>query len=352
VSTASVVLNAGHRRKKVSAARTAAVREAARRLGYAPNYHARSMKLGRADSIGVVLDTGLTEDETLGGHRLSNSYFGALVGAIDSRLTAKGFCTTIIGGTGDATALQRTLAALRQRRLDGVVVLTGTQSVAGVRQFVEADRPAVLVEYPTEIDLPVVNWDERKGVALAIEHLAGLGHREILWLGPEGLDSPAGAREVLFVREAWDAQRRGSSCRFRVRPTLGQADFPDAAVADGATEALLQLTGSERPPFTGIVCFNDATAIGACRALTQMGMRIPEDVSVVGIDDLHAAFCIPRLTSISHRLKEMGKRAADMLNEAIGDTDAWHAMLGRRVVVEPTLSVRESTGPAPETGGD
>jgi DNA-binding LacI/PurR family transcriptional regulator len=98
---------------------------------------------------------------------------------------------------------------------------------------------------------------------------------------------------------------------------------------------------------TGIVCYNDLCAIGVLRALRKAGIRVPEDVSVVGFDDLQACMADPKLTTIDHCLIRIGSRATELVLEMSQDDESFRRLRGVREVIEPELILRESTGPAP-----
>ena len=136
---------------------------------------------------------------------------------------------------------------------------------------------------------------------------------------------------------------RGSSCRFQ-RIQSGTDYLAD--LADAAEAALAEHLCNTSRTFTGVVCYNDVTAIGACGALLASGLRIPDDVSVIGFDNVEAPLANPRLTTVSHRLDEMGRRATEMVLELVDDPTAVTRLRGHREILCPELVVRKSTGRA------
>jgi LacI family transcriptional regulator len=345
LTTASMVLNKGKQENRVSEACAERVRGAAKQLGYIPNYHARSMKLGRAEVIAVALDVGHFPD----GNRatrpeLALAYFSQIIGAVELYARNLGYLMTIVGPDDKRRAPDRAYLGLRQRRFDGIVV-PGTLVQTNLTSFMNdaPEAPIVVVEYDGRTDLPVVHYDEAAGVRLAVQHLAGLGHRELLWVG----DEPAAGtnivplREQMFASAVWEAGLRGASCRI----PLG--DFTESR-ADLAEAALASYLAAKPRTFTAVVGYNDITAIGVCGALMAAGVRIPQDVSVIGFDNIEASLSIPRLTSVSHKLPEMGTRAAELVMQMINDPEQVRALRGRREVIQPDLVVRKSTGRAPE----
>ena len=341
VTTASMVLNPGKQICRVRPECAEKIKLVAQRLGYVGNYHARAMQLGRAETIGLALDAGQVGLDNQGpASVIGGPYFSQLAGGVESYTHYTGYNLTIIGPGKTERAPDRGVRQLLQRRLDGLVVSGVLTSINSSRLLQEEPLlPVVLAEYESPTQIPVVTYGEQEGVALGVSHLAELGHRELLWLGP---DNPGPARrEQMFIRGVWDRGLRGSSCRFSVG-----VDKPDTnPVADAAQAALTQKLKEPRT-FTGLVCYNDATAIGAYGALMNAGLRIPADVSVVGFDDFSASSVFPRLTTVSHVLAEMGRKAAELVYEMAADPKAMERLRGHREVIIPRLIKRDSSGPA------
>lgn len=350
ITTASMVLNNGKRAQRISAASAARIREAAARLGYVPNYLARSMKLGRAEVLGVALDIpahnaqgGLAQPD------LAIGYFGRLIGAAELAARGAGFALSVIGPDERLSAIRRGIQAIRQRRIDGAIVFGSLSHIQLHAMLAEPlDEPLVVLEYSGPNPIPAINWDEVAGVRLAVGHLAELGHRDLLYIGPEALD-PAQAsvvREQAFMRCVWDAGLRGAICHV---PAGGAGQVnPQEALVDGTAGVLgSYLRQTERRPFSAIVCYSDLLAIGVYTALAGAGLRVPGDISVVGFDDLQAPFLIPKLTSVDHMLQEMGTRATEILLELIRSPERRGEYRHYREVLGPRLVARQSTGPAP-----
>jgi LacI family transcriptional regulator len=216
------------------------------------------------------------------------------------------------------------------------------------------DLPIVVIQPRIETTLPVVEFDDEAAVRLLVRHLRELGHAELLWLGPLPAQlSRSSIREQAFMTEVWDAQLRGGSCRFdrnaerEKHPDLDPDDLL-MTIAENALAQLLAEQGDGRR-FTAVVCYNDLVAIGACRALARRGLRVPQDVSVVGFDNAEAPFASPPLTTIDHKLPQMGRRAGELVLEMVtGGESVRHARRGYRDVLAPDLIVRASSGPAPQ----
>lgn len=343
LTTASIVLNPGKQACRISVACAQRVRAAAEELGYVPNYHAQSMKRGRAGAIAVTLDIGPPGQPSHS--ELGSSYFGTIIGAIELHARSLGFQTAIVGPDEKLRAPDRGYLGLRQRRFDGLIV-PGIVVRPEATSFISDApmAPIVVVEYSGKTELPVVDWDEAAGLELAIRHLADLGHRELLFLGPQDGDPVTGptSRETLFMAKAAEAGVRFAACRFDRR----SSNYHVGTIADAAEDALRMYLREHKRTFTGVLAYNNVAAIGACGALLEAGLKIPADVSVVGVDDVEASFAIPRLTTVSHKLAEMGRRASELMMQMIEDKEAVAALRGKREVLMPDLVVRKSTGPA------
>jgi len=339
VTTASMVLNPGKQRCRVRPECAERIKLAAQRLGYVGNYHARAMQLGKAETIGLAIDIGDPGKENPATVAMGGMYFSHMAAGVETHTHFTGYNLTIIGPGQAERAPDRGLRQILQRRLDGLVVAAVLPSIRTSRLICEQPSvPVVLVEFDGPAQLPVVTYDEEQGIAKAVKHLLELGHRKLLWLGPA--TDGAGRREQYFIRAVWDAGLKGNSCRFEHPEHIARSN-----VLGDAAQAALSAHLSQTREFTGVLCYNDAVAVGAYGALINAGLRIPQDVSVVGFDDFLAEFVFPRLTTVSHVLHEMGLKAAQMAMEMASDPQAIERMRGHREVLMPELVVRASTGP-------
>ena len=338
VATASMVLNPGKGAGKVGRERAERVREAAARLGYFGNYHARAMQVGRAETIGLALDFGAVGDEPSLEHPMGGEYFHHLTMGVESHTHYLGYNLALIGPSREERGVERGVRQIMQRRLDGLVV-PGVLLHSGRNLTLPRPLPLVVVEHPGIGDIPLVNYDEVEGLKRALAHLVALGHRDLLWLGPKQSDIFA-AREQHFIRLVWEAGLRGQSCHY-LKP---DGEYRRDAIANLATAALSAHLGRPRT-FTAVMCYNDITAVGAYAALRTAGLHVPSDISVVGFDDFWSAIMLPRLTTVSHVLVQMGKRAAEMVVEMAVSEEALKAMRSRHELLIPDLIVRDSTAP-------
>jgi DNA-binding LacI/PurR family transcriptional regulator len=299
---------------------------AARELGYRPNYIAVSLRSRRTNSIGVLVP------------EVSDPWAAEIVSGIESHLLANDY-TYLVTSHRRSTPklLQDDLEMLTRRAVDGMI-LVGTE----LRE--PPLLPTVVISGHTRVEgLSNVVLDHDRAASLALTHLKELGHRRIaLFRGQPGSSDTEDRGRAIFAAAA--------SLGVEIPPKLtlqlsgaGEEEVfaPDAAYQEGYAFARKLL--ERRIEFTALFAFDDASAIGAIRAFLDQGLRIPEDVSVIGFDDIqNAAFHNPRLTTVRQPLREMGRIAARVLLERVDGNHHRDTF----VVVDPELIVRDSTGPA------
>jgi DNA-binding LacI/PurR family transcriptional regulator len=226
--------------------------------------------------------------------------------------------------------IEQSQAMLVERAVDGIIAIdTALQK--------HPLLPTVTISCPDEHEwVTNIMLNHRRAAELAIDHLTGLGHRRIALIKGQSFSSDTEPR--------WQAiQHAAAKARLRLKPELVaqlEGDSPSHEPGYFATQRLL----AAKAPFTALFAFNDVSAIGAIRALREAGLRIPQDVSVVGFDDVQsAAFQNPALTTVRQPLRTMGILAAEAIVRQI-TFPAEHPP-SRQVIVDPELVVRESTAP-------
>lgn len=316
IATVSAVLNASAR---VSPAREARVRRAVADLGYAPQRSARSLRQGKTMMLSLIVTD------------IANPFYGAIAGIIEAEADKRGYAL-LLSNTGDDEAKEsRYLGHARGHNVDGLILaITGPQDryTADWRQNIGV--PTILIDRDLPaLDLECVSTDNRLAGELAGRHLVALGHRRIgAVLGPDHL-SPAAGRSEGFFAALTDGDADRDPALFR------RADFhtPDAYVK---CQALLAMPN--RP--TAIFVANNLMAIGAMRAVSEAGLRVPDDLSVVGIDDFEWSTAFyPRLTTVSQPLEAIGRRAVERLMNLL---DGNPPISPRKDLLRPELIVRDS----------
>lgn len=329
-TTISLVLNDSPSAKSIPQETRDRVTEAARRLNYRPNYFARSLRQSKSMSVGVLAPD------------LSEGYFTRVMSGVVEELTAAHYFYFTACHDWKHELIEKYPRMLVERAVDGFLFLN-TQ--AG---DVSVPVPVVAISgHSAGSNVTNIVLDHNLAACQALEHLHGLGHRRIAFMrGPraipdsefrwQGIENAARglgikvdpAMVVRIDAAAWSMK----TGQHPMAPEIGYKPM----------SALLEKTRD----FTAVFCFNDISAIGAIRALKDAGLRVPEDVSVVGFDDiLSAAYATPSLTTVRQPLAEMGKRGAQVLLQRIADREK---EFPPEIVVAPELVVRESTGRAPK----
>jgi len=337
ICTVSKILNHDNGAHAYSDACVARVRAVARELGYRRNYHAQALQTGRSDALGMVMPPPSAD------FSMRNGFLAALISSLDVSARKAGYHFVLIGPHGEQHVLEAAVQFLDEGRVDGLIVPGMVCHDVQLTELECSSSPVVLIDYSDETSLPMINIDNAAGIRTAVRHLFELGHQRLLWVGPRHeVHRAVAERRTAF----WDETKR---CGVEAREQLlehprGHEEGRPAEVADARAAALAALRGEFRP--SGIVCYHETMALGVYAAVYEAGLRIPEDISIVGFDDVYAQVVYPPMTVVSHMLEDVGREAALLVSEMIGDSDAWQAARSRRVVIEPELVVRGSSGPA------
>jgi LacI family transcriptional regulator len=305
-STVARVLN-GDPRQRVSAEVRERIMSVARERGYHPNQLARALRLKRAHVIGTVIPD------------IANPFFAALLRGIEDAAAQQDFSVILANTDDDPVRELRSLHVLRERQVDGVILATARRHDPAVRQLAETGYPFVLVNRHTEpLPANAVVPDDYAGAMRAVEHLVALGHRRIAHIaGPEALST--GYRRRLGYQAALEQQGLPLDPALVVTGSYREA---------GGYEAMSALLAPAQPP-TAVFAVNDLAALGAVRALYEVGLRVPDDMSLVGFNDLPvAAQMTPRLTTLHVATHLMGVAAAERLLALLSGVD---------VAVEPLV---------------
>ncbi len=302
------------------------VQRLAQRMGYAPNAIARGLVTRRTHTIGVIVTT------------IEDPFVAEVVRGIEEVAADQRYRVFLGTSHNDPTREVNLVRALREWRVDGVIVASSRVGALYQPVLKEIGAPIVLINnqkaQTARAAVPrresemihSVAVDDRQGGALATQHLIDLGHRVIAYLGGPP-DHAASRHRLTGYRRALKRAGLGYDSS-RVRFGSGRADAGE--------QALEFFTRSSAP--TGIFCYNDMTAIGALAALKRKGLRVPEDVSLVGFDDIpFARYVDPPLTTIHQPKEEMGRVAMQML------LDLLHGKPVANVMVPGQLIVRETT---------
>lgn len=320
LSSAAVsrVLSGAPAARSIPKATQERILEAARTLNYRPNLLARSLRRGRSHTVGVLVP------------EVSEGYATLVLAGLEQGLMQAGYFYFLISHHHRHELVEQSQAMLVERAVDGIVAI----DTALERH---PPLPTVTISCPDRHDwITNIVLNHRRAAELAIDHLAGLGHRHVAIIKGQSFSSDTEPRWQAIQHAAARAQLRlGADLVVQL-----EGDSPSHEPGYFATQRLL----AAKPHFTALFAFNDVSAIGAVRALREAGLRVPQDVSIVGFDDVQsAAFQNPALTTVRQPLRTMGILAAEAILTQIAST-AEHTP-SRQLVVDPELVVRDSTCP-------
>jgi LacI family transcriptional regulator len=314
-ATVSLVVNNAPGAKTIAPKTRERVLAAAQKLKYRPNFLARSLRTRQTFTIGVIVP------------EFSEGYFTMVMNGVEEHLLQAGYLHFVVSHQGRGDLLEGYPRILTERAVDGFILVNTMlhESVA---------VPVVSISGHKKMrGVTNVMLDHDHSAALALQHLYDLGHRDIAFMKgqPHALDSDSRWQSIRQIAERIGIRMRPELC-VHIRNNSWSPELGYPVVRD------LLATGHH---FSAIFCFNDIAAIGAIRAIKDAGLRCPEDISVVGFDDIaSAAYHTPSLTTIRQPLRRMGEMAAQQLlkriqnpNEAFPDT----------IMFEPELMQREST---------
>jgi LacI family transcriptional regulator len=294
--------------------------KAVEEVGYVPNPQARALVSGRSRMLGLIVS------------EITNPFFPELVQEFENLAVAQGY-EVMIGSTNYEPARTESLIRrMLQRNVDGVAVMTFGIEEELVRKLVESEFPMVFVDQGPKLpNIRVLKVNYGEGIRGAVQHLAALGHRSIAFItGPLRLRSALARRDAFLESMA----------------ELGLS-APDGHIVEGdhtmeGGMAAIELIAAHDQLPTAVVCSNDMTAIGVLHGLYRTTHKVPNDISVVGFDDIHLAqFMLPPLTTVQMSCKLLATAAVQALRAGI---EPDHPKAAQREWHVPTqLVVRQST---------
>jgi len=313
--TVSAVLNDAPSARFIPQETKNRIHAAAKKLDYRPNFFARTLRNKRTYTIGVIAE------------EIGDSYGSLVISGIEEYLRTKDYFFLTVVHRHDPKLLNRYSQLLLQRGVEGFITVD--------LQLSEA-LPLPTVAVPGHKQFPGVTnvvLDHHRAAQVALNHLLQLGHKDIAFMKGQAFSSDSADRWKAIVQVAKDL-------KIEIKPELTvQIDIDDPTPQVGYPFAKQLL--ERKVPFTALFAYNDISALGAIRAFQEAGLRVPQDISVIGFDDIQgAAYSTPSLTTVRQPLAEMGSIAAKALLERIeGKKDG-----PREIAIEPSLVVRQSTG--------
>ena len=274
----------------------ARVWKAVEEVGYFPNTQARALVSGRSRMLGLIVS------------EITNPFFPELVQEFENIAVTQGY-EVLIGSTNyDPVRTEALIRRMLQRNVDGVAVMTFGIEEELVQKLVEREFPLVFVDAgPNLPNIRILKVDYSEGIRQAVQHLAALGHREIAFFS-----GPLHLRSALARRDAFRKSMAELGLTVPVENMIEGKHTMEGGIA--ATERFLTLD----PLPTAIICSNDMTAIGVLHGLHRTTHKVPEDISVVGFDDIHLAqFMLPPLTTVQMSCAHLAAAAIEALRAGI-----------------------------------
>ncbi len=297
----------------------ARVWKAVEELNYFPNTQARALVSGRSKLLGLIVS------------EITNPFFPELIQEFEHLAVEHGYEIMIASTTYDRQRSEACVRRMLERKVDGVAVMTFGIEKLLLDPFAHSDLPLVSID--SAPDMPrstIITVDYAKGIHQAIEHFATLGHREIGFIsGPLLLGTAVTRRDAFLAAMA--------ACSLKVEP---QWVIEGDHTLDGGRDAMAGILALPARP-TAILCSNDMTAIGVQHAVYEAGLKIPHDLSLIGLDDVHIAeYTMPPLTTIRLPCKDLAEAAVFSLLEHLGHPGR---IRSPQLRIPTSLIVRETT---------
>jgi len=305
--------------RPVSADVRSKVELAIRQLNYVPSAVARSLKARSTATIGLVVPNS------------TNPYFAEMARGIEDGCARNGYCLFFCNSDDDPAKQRNYLRVLQEKRIDGLIVASAGDDATLAQTLADSREPLVIVDRNIEgVSADLVQIDHEKGAYLATRHLLQLGHSKIGCITGPVQTAVSAMRVHGFIRAMAE---RGVEIP---ADAIVESDFSGS----GGYRATAQLFDTVRP--TAIFAGNDMMGIGALRAAAERGIRVPQDCSIIGFDDIELGrFTYPALSTVGQSVRALGEMAAQTLIERI--TGRPTGSVFRRRVIAPRLILREST---------
>jgi LacI family transcriptional regulator len=329
-STVSIVLNSAPLSRYIPEETKTRIHVAARKLGYRPNPLARSLRSQRSNIVGVMV------------FDITDPFCTPILRGLENSLYQANYLSLLADAHNEPHRFERYLEMLLDRRVEGLIIIANwlVTDIKLLADLTARQVPTVIAGRAYEIDtVSTVSVDNEAGAALALEHLYRLGHREIAFLrGPKVLASSG---------QRWKGVRAFANSAGLKLDSKRIAELPESLDPNSSFEAGAQLTAEllrQGKAFTALMAYDDMTALGALRALRQKGLRVPEDCSVIGFDDVaQAGLSVPSLTTVRQPMEAMGSMSVGIMLDSIKSVEQNRDVPVIRRKIPAELVAREST---------
>jgi LacI family transcriptional regulator len=316
--TVSAVLNDSPYAKAIPQHTKDRIFAAASELNYQPNFFARTLRKKRTYTVGVLCA------------EIGDAYGSVVISGIEAALSERKYLFVTVVHHHNEELMNQYVTILKSRGSEGFITIDTSLTAS-------TELPTVSVSGHRELEgVTNITLDHIKAAQSVLKHLSDLGHREIAIIKGQPLSNDTNSR--------WDGiVEAAHQMGINLRPDLIiqlPGDDPSPHTGYETTKELL----ARKVRFTALFTYNDISAVGAIRAIKETGIRVPEDISVVGFDDIReAAYHLPSLTTVRQPMRRIGEIAAEALVDRLEGRDGHES----GILVEPELVIRESTGPAP-----
>jgi DNA-binding LacI/PurR family transcriptional regulator len=290
-------------------------------LGYSPNTQARALVSGRSRIFGLIVS------------EITNPFFPELIQGFEDVAVEHGYEILVSSTNNDPKRMSHCIRRMLERKVEGVAVMTFGIEEPLLTQMARRRVPLVFIDVgPKQPGTSVLKVDYHHGIHQGVQHLAALGHKDIAFIsGPPRLHS-ARSRQLAFTTSLKECG---------ITPNQKWI-FKGDHTMEGGIAAMQDLLGNKKMP-TAVMCSNDMTAIGVLHRLYRAGLRVPDDFSVIGFDNIHIAeVTIPPLTTVEMSRLDLARAAVTALREQVESLDV--SAKKSEFHISTNLIVRESTG--------
>lgn len=298
--------------------------EAISELNYFPNTQARALVSGRSGLLGIIVS------------EITNPFFPELIQGFEDIAVENGYEILVSSTNYDPKRMSLCIRRMLERKAEGVAVMTFGIEEPLLDELVSRNIPMVFVDAaPPSENVSTLVVDYYEGIFQGVQHLVELGHRKISFISGPMQQRSCQLRKAAFLR---------SMAEKGIDPLEQWLVEGDHALEGGMRSMEQILKGKELP--TAVMCSNDMTAIGALRVLAKAGLRVPEDISLIGFDDIHLAeFAYPPLTTVRMSRNDLARAAFTALRSHV---EPAHVSAKKTWLISTTLTVRQSTGHPPQ----
>lgn len=331
-TTVSIVLNNAPLARYIPESTKKKIERTAKRLGYRPNLFARSLRSRRSHTVGVMV------------FDMTDPYCIPILRGIENALYQDSFLPILTDVHNERSRFERYLEMLLDRRVEALIVVANWLfvDVDVLGDLEKSNVPTAMIGRELQAGtISSVTVDNELGARFAIEHLYSIGHRKIAFI--------RGPKRIIDTAPRWHGVRSyARENGLAIDPELVM-ELPESSDPLSSFEAGYKLTEEllrKKIQFTALMAFDDMTAFGAIRALARAGVRVPEQCSVIGFDDVaHSHLVTPALTTVRQPMAEMGKTAVTLIEEGIGAVQEKRKIPALHRKLLPELVVRDSTRP-------